>query len=352
MKEGAVSAPRILESECFLPGTPVALPDGSEVPIETVAVDDYVQSYDRATGELTPGRVTRVFERTATHILDLHGLMITPGHVTQCGAVPGETNPFAGQHIPIMDILRLDGALVRGDGTLIRAATGCEVGSEGDRMIWAITGERKDGAMAVAQKGQISLGTRHVLPDGCEVSVHRLILEAGWQVSAAGTLVRELDDRTGTVFHWEFGDTLPLPEDYVLGRSCVGLNDIYAADEWEGMRSVLPDPAGSPLSDAAPASPHVATMAAAARRVPNIPWRLKGITRLADDGALIVDPDATPPAELVSVHADGPVPATMQFQPAATGSREARRAAKAKAKKGKVQQRAWSLDAFTPPPVQ
>ena len=320
----------VLGSECFLAGTPVSMPDGSKVPIETVAVDDEVQSYDPITGELKPGRVTRVFTRQATHILDLHGTLMTPGHVTQCGRVESEDNPFGGQHIPIMDILRLDGALVRQDGSMIRAATACEVGSEGDRMIWAITGKREGGAVQVAQKGRIRLGTRHVLPDGREVSVHRLILEAGWQVSPDGVLVREPGDRKGTVFHWEFGDTLPAPEDYVLGRSCVSLDDIYAANDWEGTGSVLPAPAGSPLSDAAVASPQVIAMAAVARRVPNIPWRLKGITQLANDGTLVVDPDATPPAELVSLHADGPVAPTMRSKSAATGSRKQRRSAKAK----------------------
>ncbi|WP_321446550.1 hypothetical protein [uncultured Cohaesibacter sp.] len=55
--------------------------DGSEKPIEEVGPDDWVLSYDKD-GNLKPGRVTRTFINAAKQILDVHGLMVTPGHVT------------------------------------------------------------------------------------------------------------------------------------------------------------------------------------------------------------------------------------------------------------------------------
>ncbi len=90
--------------------------------IEEVTPDDWVLSYDKQ-GKLKPGRVTRTHVNRSKHILDLHGLMMTPGHVTYCAKVDGEDNPFADSHVPVIDILRSDGALKKADGTLIRAAT-------------------------------------------------------------------------------------------------------------------------------------------------------------------------------------------------------------------------------------
>ena len=313
------------------------MPDGSKTPIERIAVNDQVQSYDPVTGELKPGRVSRVMTQTATYILDVHGMMITPGHVTLCGKVEGEKNRFAGRHIPILDILRLDGVLVRQDGSLVRAATGCDVGSEGDRMIWAVPGPANDqGGVDATGVGRIRLGTRHVLPDGCEVSVHRQIIEQGLTVTEEGLLVRSPGDHP-MPYHWTFTEDLPQPEDYVLGRSCVTLAAIYAANEWEGTGPVLAAPAGSIHSDAGPSSSDAQAMPTAAEAVPNVPWRLKGCTTVMADGTLTVDPNATPPAELPSVHASGPVdtPALSldRTRPEAPVSRKARRAAKAKARK-------------------
>ena len=67
---------------------------------------------------LAPPRVTRVFVNDVAHVLDFHGTGVTPGHVFLCGA-----GRFAGRHVPLIDILRDDGAVVRQDGSLMRAAT-------------------------------------------------------------------------------------------------------------------------------------------------------------------------------------------------------------------------------------
>ena len=55
------------------------------------------------------------------------GTGVTPGHVFLCGA-----GRFAGRHVPLIDILRDDGAVVRHDGSLMRASTGEPVGSDDD----------------------------------------------------------------------------------------------------------------------------------------------------------------------------------------------------------------------------
>jgi hypothetical protein len=56
-----------------------------------------------------PARVTRTFVNDVAHVLDFHGTGVTPGHAFLCGA-----GRFQGRHVPLLDILRDDGAMVRG----------------------------------------------------------------------------------------------------------------------------------------------------------------------------------------------------------------------------------------------
>jgi hypothetical protein len=67
------------------------------------------------TGTLVPARVTRTFVNDVAHVLDFHGTGVTPGHVFLCGA-----GRFKGRHVPLIDILRDDGAVVRQDGRRLR----------------------------------------------------------------------------------------------------------------------------------------------------------------------------------------------------------------------------------------
>ena len=62
---------------------------------------------------------------------------VTPGHVFLCGA-----GRFQGRHVPLIDILRDDGAVVRQDGSLMRASTGCVVGSGSETIRKARCGVR------------------------------------------------------------------------------------------------------------------------------------------------------------------------------------------------------------------
>lgn len=224
--------------KCFLSGTPISMFDGSTKPIENIAANDTVLSYDK-NGDLTPGRVVRTFQNTVKQILDVHGLMVTPGHVTLCG-----DGTFKGQHVAMLDILRSDGALVLEDGSMVRAATGCAVGSEGDRMITAIIGEAQpDGKIKVTETGKIRLGTRFILETGQDVSMIDLITANGGVVTNEG-LIQTGVEGVEMPFRWTFTSSLPKPENYVLQRSATQLEDICQANEWE---AVLPKMSG-PIS--------------------------------------------------------------------------------------------------------
>ena len=224
------------EEHCFLAGTAISMWDGSKKPIEQVQPGDIVTSYDKE-GALKAGRVKRTMTNRAKQILDVHGLMVTPGHATLCG-----DGLFKGRHVPIIDILRSDGALVREDGSLIRAATGCPLGSFGDRMVTAIVGDTQpNGHVKITQLGQIRLGTRFIMAGGEDVSVLDLIAEGGGMVNADGMIITK-PGGPEMPFRWTFTQALPLPEDYVLQRSATNLADVYQANEWETLRPVMPAP--------------------------------------------------------------------------------------------------------------
>ena len=108
------------------PTPPITLADGTMRAIEAIRPGDHVLSY-AADGTLTPARVTRTFVNEDACVLDFHGTGVTPGHVFLSGA-----GRFAGRHVPLIDILRDDGAVVRHDGSLMRASTGEPVGSDDD----------------------------------------------------------------------------------------------------------------------------------------------------------------------------------------------------------------------------
>ena len=258
---------------CFLPGTPIAMWGAPDKPIEAVAVGNLVVSYDRR-GRLVPGRVSRVFQNEVRVILDLFGLMVTPGHVTLCGE--GE---HAGRHVPVLDILRSDGALVMRDGTLVRAATGCAVGSEGDAWVAAVAGEpRGGGRVHVTEARHLRVGTRVILADGRDVSVLELIRAAGGEVGADGWVrPRGEPEAEGKPYLWAFSDRLPNPEDHVLARSGTTLADIYAAGEWEAVPPLGEAPAHVP----------------AARPAPNLPLALRGL----DDPLAALGGAFAPPGE-------------------------------------------------------
>lgn len=212
--------------ECFLAGTPVTMANGETKPIENVRTGDWVMSYD-AEGNLRPGRVARTFVNEVPHVLDVHGMMVTPGHATLCG-----DGAMAGQHVPIIDILCADAALVREDGTHVRAATNRKAGSIADWMVHAVTGElQPDGSLKVRQEGRIRAGTRYITDDGDDICVLDMIMRSGGTISREDGLIRFELNGPGTPFHWTFSDRLPRPEDYVLQRSGLTLEEILGTGE-------------------------------------------------------------------------------------------------------------------------
>lgn len=186
IRDTVLQAMRDSGTECFLASTPIALPDGSARPIEQIHVGDEVLSYN-ATGALVAARVTRTLQKQVKHILDFHGTMVTPGHVYFCSE-----GKFAGQHVPLIDILRSDGGIQTQEGVNLRASTKAEIGSPLDQMIAVIAGERTgDGRAQVAEEGHIRLGTRYILEDGHDISIAELIAGAGGRVTEDGLIAQD-----------------------------------------------------------------------------------------------------------------------------------------------------------------
>ncbi|WP_420861274.1 hypothetical protein [Algirhabdus cladophorae] len=231
-------------------------------PIEEIVPTDIVVSFT-AEGNLVPGKVSRIFTNKAILLLDYFGTGVTPGHVYYR---PDSKRPSKFE--ALIDVLRDDGILERSDGVHIRAATGGQVGSVEDGFVWAVAGTMgQDGSVVVVDKRRLRLGTRIVTEDGSSVSIGDAIASAGGVVTADELIA----DGTGEKpFYWSFGPKLPLPEDYILQRSGVTLEDIYRAAEWE-VRPHMPPPLvldGGPVQPLDPAERE--KMAA------NVPEFLKG----------------------------------------------------------------------------
>lgn len=276
-------------NHCFLGDTPIQMwpldpsikprADGSydetfvlskvwEKPISEIRVGDIVVAYDDK-GRLAPKRVLRTMENTATHILDFWGTGVTPGHAYFCADGPNK-----GGHAPIMDILRMDGALMRADGTMYRAATNCKVGSMGDMMIHAsATLQKPDGTWTEPKPGKVRFGTRIILPDGRHMSFMEMAASEGWKVTDDGYMVGMMKGEDGAVeeraFHFPYshGEELPKPEDYILARSKVSLEAIYAAGEWEQIGTRMPAPVGMVGLN----TNHTSTLLQPSKPEPNVP---------------------------------------------------------------------------------
>ncbi|MTI44905.1 hypothetical protein JM93_03509 [Roseibium hamelinense] len=201
-------------------------------------------------------------------ILDLFGLMVTPGHAFYCAE-----GSYKGQHAPLIDILRSDGAIQHKDGTIIRAATGVPCGAREDSFVWAVVGElQPDGKVVVSDKGKLRLGTRFITDDGKDLSIADLIKSANGTLTDEGLI--QFNGATAPVpFYWMFDDTLPKPEDYILKRSGTTLESIYKASEWEQHLPHMPPPAD--LSGA-PVQP--LTQERLVEMQPNVPLSASGDT--------------------------------------------------------------------------
>ncbi|MEO9826795.1 MAG: hypothetical protein ABJF50_20530 [Paracoccaceae bacterium] len=246
-------------NECFGAGTPVDMwpldkslkpgPNGVydqelvrakiwQKPIEDVSIGDLVVSFDNA-GNLVPGHVPRTFQNEVKILLNFFGTRVTPGHVYY-RADSKKAHKFE----TLIDVLRDDGVIQHQDGTLIRAATNVPVGDPRDGYVKAATGTRRsDGSLDEKDQGRIRLGTRFIMGEGKQRkhwSIADVIEHAGGVVGD-DEMIR-VGDGPPMAFHWEFGDTLPKPEDFVLEASGTTLEDIYKAAEWEGQQPQMPAP--------------------------------------------------------------------------------------------------------------
>ena len=219
--------------KCFAAGTQIDMADGTQKPIETIQVGDKVMAYDPAEnagrGGLKPARVTRTMVNQVPHLLDFHGVKVTPGHATLCGDVPNE-----GKHIPLMDILLADGAVVNRDGALLRAATNLPVGSEGDQFVevaWITFKSQKTFFRGWMRAGTLTLdakGKTHRVLDALNREGYRLLPD--------GLIAK--DGETPHPLYW-FGE-LPKPADYVLAKSDLTLAELYSAEGQELARPAAP----------------------------------------------------------------------------------------------------------------
>lgn len=207
-------------------------------PTEMIRAGDLVVSFDEK-DNLVPGQVTRTMTTEAKILLNFHGTRVTPGHVYYR---PDSKKPH--KYETLIDILRDDGVIKRQDGTLIRAATNVPVNSSLDGFVKAVTQTRRsDGTVEQTDEGRIRLGTRFLVGSGKERKSYAVadLVNAGGGIVGDDELIR-VGDGPSMPFLWDFGDTLPKPEDFVLACSGTTLVDIYKAAEWESQGPRLPAP--------------------------------------------------------------------------------------------------------------
>lgn len=220
---------------CFLSGTMIEMANGTQKAIEEIVVGDMIASYsdnDPVDSKLEAKQVIKLFRNEVEHMLDVHGLRVTPGHVTLCG-----DGQFEGKHVPIIDILLSDGALVKADGQLVRMAINKSVGSIEDefvQMSYALTSA--DAQAGKLEHGEIRVGTLLFDKDGVAISILDCLKAEGYIFDPKTGLVNKLNEQPHALY---FFGALPRPEDYILRRSQETLAGILVAGEWEGSASEL-----------------------------------------------------------------------------------------------------------------
>lgn len=233
-------------------------------PIRDIRVKDIVVAHDKD-GNLVPDVVSRTMQNDATHILDFWGTGVTPGHAYLCGDGKHE-----GKHIPLIDILRQDGAIVLENGTKVRAATNWPVGSLPDQFIWVLAGHDDGRKTQVTDKKKIRIGTRAIAPNGTDYGVLDHLVQVYGPLSEDG-ISQDGIDVTKQVLHWPYGDTIPNPEDYILQRSDLTLEEIYAANEWEQIGTRMPPPSSIVSFNPRAENSQAGLILQASKPMPNIP---------------------------------------------------------------------------------
>ncbi len=221
------------DPRCFAAGTQIDMADGSTKTIETIQFGDDVMAYDpeaeAGRGGLKPARVTRTMINQVPHLLDFHGVRVTPGHATLSG-----DGPHSGKHIPLMDILTQDGAVVNREGDLLRAATNLPVGSEGDQFVEVAYITSK--SQKTYFRGRMRAGTLTLDAEGKTHRVLDALKREGYRLLPDGLIAK--DGETPHPLYW-FGE-LPKPADYVLAKSGLTLAELYSAGEEQERNRPVP----------------------------------------------------------------------------------------------------------------
>jgi hypothetical protein len=235
VKESVIKDNQYNDPRCFAAGTQIDMADGSTKSIETIEIGDEVMAYDpeaeaeAGRGGLRPARVTRTMVNQVPHLLDFHGVRVTPGHATLSG-----DGPHAGKHIPLMDILTQDGAVVNREGDLLRAATNLPVGSEGDQFVEVAYITSK--SQKTYFRGRMRAGTLTLDAEGKTHRVLDALKREGYRLLPDGLIAK--DGETPHPLYW-FGE-LPKPADYVLAKSGLTLAELYSAGEEQERNRPVP----------------------------------------------------------------------------------------------------------------
>jgi len=209
---------------CFAAGTPVRMADGTEKPIEQVKIGEWVMAFDpnakSGRGKLVPSQVTRTMVNHGQLLLDFHGTKVTPGHVFLTGE---EDASGKGVFKRLIDILVEDGTVVNADGTVLRAATNFPVGSPEDKFIELAEIWPENGSIG-SRLARVRAGTRLIRKDGTATTLLDSMTREGFDLLPDG----RVSHRGGPPERFLMQALVPRPETYVLKRSGLTLEQIYA----------------------------------------------------------------------------------------------------------------------------
>ncbi len=209
---------------CFAVGTPVRMADGTEKPIERVKVGEWVMSFDANAngggGKLVPSQVTRTMVNHGQLLLDFHGTKVTPGHVFLTGETDGSGR---GVFRRLIDILVEDGTVVNAEGTVLRAATNFPVGLPEDRFVEVAEIWPENGSIG-SRPARVRAGTWLIGDDGTATTLLDCMTREGFALLPDG----RVGHRGGPSQPMLMQAPVPRPETYVLKRSGLTLDQIYA----------------------------------------------------------------------------------------------------------------------------
>ena len=189
---------KLEDVKCFGAHTTVLQSGGRTNEISSLEVGDLVSSFPSSNDSkpmLSLRRVTAIHTREAEQTYDFHGTIVTPGHVFLSGD---------GDFKKLVEILEEDGTVVREDGSLVRARTGCPVGSVEDQVVPVtyVDGETGETVTAAMRAGA------PFAADGEEaVTVAEAMRKVGYELGADGLFVDIDGNRIAA--HWPWGEPDP-----------------------------------------------------------------------------------------------------------------------------------------------